>query len=321
MSLLLLLSQSGAGPAAGSSLTATVTTTASGTVVPASGLAIWYRAADLSGLADGTAISSWTSTWGTSTASQATGTNQPTKQTVNGITVVRFDGSNDRLSLNGDALTLSQNKGGVTIFARVKMNALTSTNGYIVHLSNGLSVANDRAAVLARSTGAVDASGRRLDADTRVAVTGGSIGTTAIRTLVGLFDYTNNDLFIYMDGSTIASNLNTWGAAGNTSNTASLGADFGTDTTAGSFGSMDLYEVLVYSRALTTAERQQVENYFLITAGLTATATITAEGSVSAGSLTGTVSLSATATVTAVGGIPPTTTPVFLQPTQSGVRY
>src|SRR5215207_9091173 len=94
-------------------------------------LVLWFRASDLSGLADGTAISTqWSSFVGGSTTNQATAPSRPTKQTVGVDTVVRFDGSDDWLRISdGAALTATQNKTAVTLFVKGKVNSAPSATG------------------------------------------------------------------------------------------------------------------------------------------------------------------------------------------------
>src|SRR5215207_2783990 len=94
-------------------------------------LALWFRASDLSGLADGTAISTqWSSFVGGSTTNQTTTAARPTKQTVGSDTVVRFDGTDDRLKVNdGAALTATQNTTGVTLFVKGKVNSAPAATG------------------------------------------------------------------------------------------------------------------------------------------------------------------------------------------------
>jgi hypothetical protein len=80
----------------------TTTCCTSSAVTDVSGNTLWLKADDLS-LANAAAVSSWTDASATgNNAVQATATNQPTFRTnvINGKPVVRFDGSNDFLTLN-----------------------------------------------------------------------------------------------------------------------------------------------------------------------------------------------------------------------------
>lgn len=75
----------------------------------------WYDAADFSGLSNGSALSSWTSKGGnTGSASQSSSSNRPTVRNnvtdnINGVPVVRFDGSNDHFDISN---TNDLNTGG-----------------------------------------------------------------------------------------------------------------------------------------------------------------------------------------------------------------
>lgn len=228
------------------------------TVVP--GLALWWRADYFQGLADGTAVTSWPSAVGSSTAIQDTGTNQPTKQTVDGVTCVRFDGTNDWLSLTGDALTMSQNKAGVSIFARAKVTP-TAALRRIIYLSTGTSATAGRSALYIDTTAGLATGLRRLDADSAQGIIGSNPGSTNIRVMAGILDYANSDGFLYLDGTLDASST-TFKTSGNTSDTASQAAALGArgDGTAEFLG-MDLYEVLVWPRVVTTDERTLIETY------------------------------------------------------------
>jgi hypothetical protein len=223
-------------------------------------LGLWFRGSDLSGLADGTAINgNWSSLAGTSLASQATSGFRPAKQTVGGRTVVRFDGTDDKLALDGAALTVTQDVPGLTIFARVKLNALPSAAvGGIASFSvNGST--NTRAHLRTSSTGLWQAFGRRLDADS-AASAGTLAADTSIHTVCTVFDYVNTDAFVFVDGAAAGSNT-AFQTSGNTSNTVSNTARFGVEPNDASPTSMDLYEVVVYKSALNTANRQLIEAY------------------------------------------------------------
>lgn len=83
------------------------------------GVVLWLAADAITGLADGDPVSAWEdlSAEGND-AGQATSGNRPTYQTaeVNGLPVVRFDGSNDYM----DCLTLTGSPAAVTMIAVVK---------------------------------------------------------------------------------------------------------------------------------------------------------------------------------------------------------
>jgi hypothetical protein len=61
-----------------------------------SGLLVWLKPSSLSGLTDGNTIASWADSSGNGyDSAQATETNKPTKQTVSGFSVARFDGADN----------------------------------------------------------------------------------------------------------------------------------------------------------------------------------------------------------------------------------
>jgi hypothetical protein len=79
----------------------------------------WDAHASFSATANGTAISSWVDTVASATLTQGTGLNQPivvSNATYNGRTVVRFDGSNDVLSLATNDFDLTSDQTIVLVF-------------------------------------------------------------------------------------------------------------------------------------------------------------------------------------------------------------
>jgi hypothetical protein len=229
-------------------------------------LGLWFDAADFVGLANNDPIggtSTWVSKVGTSVGSQATSGLRPTKQTVGGAPAVLFVASRvDQLDLSADALTVTQNKPGVTIFAKVRAVSFPVGNqGYIIQLDRNV-LDSSRSSVGATPAGAAHARGRRDDADVAVQVLGGTVGTTNNRVITGVFDYTNNDLLTYLDGTLVNSNVDTWSAGGNSSNTASAGARIGSDGGTQTFDGY-VFEICVYSRALNTSERESIEQYLM----------------------------------------------------------
>lgn len=224
-------------------------------------LALWFRASDLSALADATAIDgNWSSAQGSSTATQTTSGNRPTKQTSSGATVVRFDGINDNLTLGGDALTCTQNAAGVTIFARMKM---TGAPGATTAVVAGFSVngsSNARAMMLVNASNFWTIGGRRLDADSFASVGTTTYDTTTLHTLCGILDYANSDAFMFLDGAA-AGSTTTFQTSGSSSNTASNAARIGAAPDGTTPIQMDLRELIVYSKALSTTERNRVEAY------------------------------------------------------------
>src|SRR5215216_5960726 len=91
------------------------------------GLHLWLAADKITGLSNGAAVTQWNDFSGFANhAAQATALNQPSYQTnvINGLPVVRFDGSSDRLPItNADILAMTNNAAGCTIMAVVIASA------------------------------------------------------------------------------------------------------------------------------------------------------------------------------------------------------
>ena len=224
-----------------------------------SGLALWFRAEDLSGLADGDPVSSWTSAAGTSVATQGTGSAQPTKRTQDGRTLVRFDGT-DWLSVGGDALQLTRNQIAVTILMRVKSSSATTTQRVIGFSNNGLFT---RLYAGIRFSGAGGHWGldlRRLDGDAPPAYVFTSGQDQALHNVALAVDHGHAVMTIHVDGvlkDTVATALGT----GPISDTPSAGVGLGADEEGGSPFFGDVYEVLVWQRVLSDGERLLAEGY------------------------------------------------------------
>ncbi len=105
-----------------------------------SGNVLWLRADKLTS-PDGTAIASWTDDSGNgNNATQASGTLQPTIQTgeLNGLPVIRFDGSNDCMDLPNLSLTTSH------WFYLVKVGTWTNGDVLLGHVAGGTSAGDVR---------------------------------------------------------------------------------------------------------------------------------------------------------------------------------
>lgn len=94
-----------------------------------SGCKIWLSADNISGIAGGGAVTTWTNraTPGTNDATQSTAAAKPTLQTsvINGLPVVRFDGTDDTMSC-GDILR-SVGTQGVTFVGVIRPTTVDAT--------------------------------------------------------------------------------------------------------------------------------------------------------------------------------------------------
>lgn len=305
------LALTGAGTLA---VTATDVISPAVTMAGAGDLTITGSTADLSLLADwdadtllgttGSAVTSWTDSIGGFIASQATGTKQPTLRTgtMNGHNLVEFDGSSDVLALTDGALNLAQNQPSLAIFVVFKLPA-TAVTGVreVFSLSSGTAAASARAALYTHgTTGKPMAAGRRLDADAFGSVEASTaLATGAQGILVGRWLWTSSDLYVYLDGTTVASTL-AFQTTGNTSNTISLSGAIGSraDALTTEMYSGSIARILVYTDVDDT-KRNSIESALRTLYGLSAqTAVLTFTG---AGTLAVAPDLTHPATVALAG--------------------
>ena len=233
---------------------------AAGGFSPASllGLVAWYRAADLS-LADGAAVATWTDSSGNGRdATQATGTKQPLYKTniINGKPVVRFDGVDDFLNVPAIDLTGTSGltlfvvvanitSGGDRVLFEYSTNINSFTDGFLLYRETGNSIA-------AALRGSAGGAGSNF-------VTTASV-TSAATVISAVYDkaLATNEVTAWLNGTSAGTrpqNLNNTGAFGNRASFIGMRAG----TTLPLAG--DIAEILLYSRALPTGERQQVEAY------------------------------------------------------------
>jgi hypothetical protein len=245
-----------------STATATATHTASATsTVPSSSptpnsdvpltiadLVLWLDASKVTGLSEGAAVATWTDASGQEHhGTQSSGTNQPTYRAtaVNGKPAVRFDGSNDYLSLAGTIVSGAQAR---TVFFVARPNAVG--NKGIVDLG----------------TGSTSGAGFMITPEYGVRVNGGNrLWTPAASTqtsvvgVVQLAGTSTTDLSMWVNGSpcmptsAAATTVQTGGSG-------SVGTYSAVPIGSHNFNG-DIAEIIVYSRALTANEQQTIEQY------------------------------------------------------------
>jgi lysophospholipase L1-like esterase len=199
-------------------------------------------------LADGAAIATLPDLRGHADASQATAGSRPTRQTVNGIPVVRFAGVDDFLSTA--AIDFSANT-QLTVALILSSDATATL--YSVYESANPSVNNDAWSIHLAATTHVPTAFVR--GDSGFSAQAHSLGvTTTPRMLFATLDRAaaTNEATIYLDGfpSTVARspNLNNTNTFGNRATF--IGARDGTSN----FLIGDLYELWVWRRILTSDE-------------------------------------------------------------------
>lgn len=222
---------------------------------PINGYAFWFRADGLTagatnqyGITDGAgSVSQLTDLGGsTITATQSTGSKQPAlissligTKTRKGV---RFVGANATELIVNNALGLTNNIAGITMYAVSKVN----TGGAVAPLiffSNGTSASASRCDIRNSAANAWQTAGRRLDADSIATVTGNT--TTAAYKIIGSpIDYANSNAYIYENGSLVNTNA-AFQTDGSTSATNSLSAFIGSVNSA-NYLTGDIGEILVY---------------------------------------------------------------------------
>jgi hypothetical protein len=189
---------------------------------------------------------------------------------LNGVDVLTFDGSNDRLTCATNLAGLAQNVAGLSLFAVRRFLAEPATVQHILAVGTGTlgalrSILGGGIVAQRNTTGS-----RRLDADSFQSISGSVAIGTGWNVVGGVFDFANTDAFLYVDGTQQATNA-AFQTAGNTSNTTPLIVTLGCNPAqTGAFFAGDLAEVIIVNGAVTTDIRQRIEGYLAWKWGLEA---------------------------------------------------
>jgi cytoskeletal protein CcmA (bactofilin family) len=178
----------------------------------------------------------------------------------NGLSILRFDGSNDVMRRLTSMAGLLQNASGAAIFVVHKYSASPTSVETVLAVSTP-TVTEARAQIDGgRTSGKWSVTGRRLDADSFQERPSATSIDTAHHIVAGLYDYAGASAAVYLDGTEDASGA--FQTAGSTSNTASarLTIGAGLNTTSAYFGG-DLAEILALNYLPDTADRQIIEGY------------------------------------------------------------
>ncbi|HSH93314.1 MAG TPA: chitobiase/beta-hexosaminidase C-terminal domain-containing protein [Roseimicrobium sp.] len=226
----------------------TIDTTTS--YVNRSGLQLWLKADALS-QAGGTAVSAWADQSGNGNdVAQATGANQPTYQTgvINGQPVVRFNGTTQSM-----ASTVAIKPANITIMAVYRPTAAGSTPTVIGQAYNAGATTGWglRAGSAANLTPYAD-----LNISGTATTTSSATVTTVNTSYLLATTYDSVARKIYLGGVLKASTAVSGSLAYGTVASFTVGNNLGTNYLNG-----DIAEVLVYNRALSDGERQDVEAY------------------------------------------------------------
>lgn len=224
-----------------------------------SGLELWLGARFVTGKNDGDAVSSWLDQSSNGrNAGQANGTKQPLYKTgiINGLPVLRFDGSDDFLNVPAIDLTGTSGltlfvvvanitSGGDRIIFENSTNINSFTDGFLLYRETGNSIA-------AALRGSAGGAGSNF-------VTTASV-TSAATVISAVYDkaLATNEVTAWLNGTSAGTrpqNLNNTGTFGNRASFIGMRAG----TTLPLAG--DIAELILYNRALSATERQQVESY------------------------------------------------------------
>jgi hypothetical protein len=211
----------------------------------------WWKADSL-GLSDGTAVSSWTDSSGNGKhLVQATGSKQPLLKTaiLNGLPVIRFDGTDDALSCASFA------RGAFTMFVVLKTTSQANTT--IEHSATS----GSNAGFYFSSTGGANFAMTGAGGSALTAYDVGLIlADSATRIITESADGTDAGLRGWVNGhpctrGTSYGNANP--GAATVTDTLYVGGRGGTSR----FTNGDIAEIIIYGRVLARNERQAIEDY------------------------------------------------------------
>lgn len=231
------------------------------------GLRLWFRADEIVGLTAGQGVALWDDMSGLGNhAAQATGGAQPTYQpnVVNGLPVVRFNGSSHVLVIAGaNAAAATNNAGGCSVFAYAQTSNPDGTVRQILRFSIGTDGGASRVQLAQRNSPSVMVvGGRRLDAEPFVTVDGAtSLVNGQWQTWTGLLDWSASDGYLYA-GQALDASTTSFATAGLTSATDSLSVSIGGNAATGiEYWQGDIAELFVFDNVISPADRADLWAY------------------------------------------------------------
>jgi len=187
---------------------------------------------------------------------------RPLRQEFNGKSILRFDGSDDRLFIGNT--NLLRNVTGATIYVVRKLNVLNeSANSSYFGIARGTDAVNRAILYTLASGGRPQLGGRTLDADGFVATGTGPFDATPtdkFEVQTGVFNYAVTTLSQYIN-NTQSTTRTDFQSATTTSNTVASVSSIGTSAGSGQFANADIAEILVFHSAHNEATRKDVWNY------------------------------------------------------------
>jgi hypothetical protein len=208
---------------------------------------------------DGTAVRTWSDQSGNGyDATQSTTAARPTyiASGLNGLPVVRFDGTDDRLALGASALGMFRNVAGQTTFLLIKYQSGTNAS------KNSLVIFNNASAPrlqMRQINGKYNINAMRLDAVTEQSISSNQNIATDFVMHTSRVDYVNTESRQFINGQTDGLKTD-FQTSGNTSDTNSSNIFIGSWISS-EYLNGDIAEIIVYNRALNTSELAQVHRY------------------------------------------------------------
>ena len=221
---------------------------------------------------NGDSIAAWTDSVNGWLATEATNPPTYTTDVLHGFPSARFDGSNDLLSVAAAGVAMVRNVPGVTaICAFVPNNIGAAANRMLWSVQiSGTSMYNFQHNL----TNAASAGGfvRALAADGGTTQTSSANAhvedAAAVQTM--WMDYTNKSLETFVNGTSVVGPTTTNTTAGNMADSDASAIRVGRQAnSAAAFFDGDMFELMVFNVALSTASRQLVERYLGTKYGIT----------------------------------------------------
>lgn len=214
------------------------------------GLALWLDASDLSTITVDQGASEWRDKSGVGSKKfvQTDGNNQPATgtETMNGLNVLRFDGSNDQMTATDPFLSGSGNGLPVSLF--IVQRIMAATNFGMTYATGGGFEFRQNS-----TTGAMQVNS---DAATTVhTFTGSSVNVDQLVTLIFPSGATNN---LFYERGTLQSLS---GSAQGKPGTATMTHTIGRRTGGALPANVRIAEIIAYQALLSDAQRQAVERY------------------------------------------------------------
>lgn len=181
------------------------------------------------GLSNGSLISTWSDRSGNGWNATASGTARPTYSTnsFGGNAGLQFNGTVNSMNISSNSFALFQNvSGGMLMGVAIDSNPSGGAASHLICSWFTNASPNTRIGIFTRLTSVgITTGGRRLDADTFASTPLSSSGINS-SIITGLANFSGNLITTRQNGTSVGTNTFPSGA-GNTSNTASVGATVG----------------------------------------------------------------------------------------------